>query len=349
MTDAGWYWPSRTTWSLALRELLFNAVCRHRQGDAPNVLLYCNRRGGSTWMMNTMAAHPGCRYVGRPFLTLLLSRHRRRVPSLARRGKLYDEGKLTQIVSIPSGEEQEFRALADDIINGRIEIYPSVNFRAPYFHRVTNRMVLQMTSGGSLIEWFDEHFNVMSGILLRHPISNALSIMARGWSPHADEYLDDIQFVDTQLTGHQVDLGRKIMASGSELARHVLDWTLKFLVPLRAFESGRYPSWIAWTYEETVEQPEAMIGLIAGHFKFTDVEPMLQQARRASRTATRSTAERLDDKQYVLSRWREKVGHEEEASLLNIPAAFGLTVYRPGRDGPSRRYRHMESAESRRS
>lgn len=300
-------------------------------------------------MMNTMAAHPGCRYVGRPFLTLLLSRHRRRVPSFARHGKLYDEGKLTQIVSIPDGEEQEFRALAGDIIEGRIEVYPSVNFRAPYFHRVTNRVVLQMTSGGSLIEWFDEHFDVMSGILLRHPISNALSIMARGWSSHANEYLDDIRFVDTQLTGHQVDLARGIMANGSELARHVLDWALKLLVPLRAFETGHHPSWMAWTYEETVEHPEAMVRLIAGHFQFTEVEPMLQQARRASRTATRSTVGRLDDKQYVLSRWRRKVGHEEEARLLDIPAAFGLRVYRPGRDGPSRKYRHLESAESRRS
>lgn len=335
---------SSTAAKLALREFSFRLVCRHAQGDRPNILLYCNRRGGSTWMLNTMAAHPGCRYVGRPFLTLPMSRHRRRLPSLARQESRCDAGEITQITHIEEGEEEEFRRLANDIIAGRIEIYPTLNFRAPYFHRVTNRLVLQMTSGGPLIEWFDQNFDVMTGILLRHPISNALSILNRGWTPHAHEYLDAPRFVEAHLSGAQVDLARRILAGESELARHVLDWCLKLLVPIRAFESGRHPSWFAWSYEEAVRDPERMVRLLARRFAFTDVEAMVEQAMRPSRTVTRSTAEKLADESYVLARWREEVSGSEEKELLAIPSAFGLNVYRVGEDGPTSAYRHFDES-----
>lgn len=333
---------SRTASSLVLRELLFRVCCRHRQGERPNILLYCNRRGGSTWMLNTMAAHPGCRYIGRPFLTLLRSRHRRRVPSLARNASRYDAGELTQIIHIEAKDEERFRQLAGDIIDGLIEVHPTLNFRAPYFHRVTDRMILQMTSGGPLIEWFDENFAVMTGILLRHPVSNALSIIAKGWPSHAHEYLADERFVDGHLSGTQVDLARRVLTGRSEAARHVLDWTLKMLVPVRAYESGRHPSWLAWTYEETVADSERIVRLIARHFEFGDVDAMLEQVTRASRTITRSTAERLKEPRYLLSRWRAEVGPGEEEELLAIPAAFGLTMYEPGKDRPAQRYRHLQ-------
>jgi hypothetical protein len=295
-------------------------------------------------MLNTLAAHLGCRYVGRPLLTLPLSRHRRRLPSLAHLADRCDAGEVTQLTHIPVGEEEAFRELAGDIIAGRVEVYPTINFRAPYFHRVTNRIAFQMTSGGPLIEWFDEHFDVMTGILLRHPISNALSIMKRGWAPHAREYIDDPGFVDTHLTGVQVDLGRRILAGESEAARHVLDWSLKLLVPIKAFESGRHPSWLAWTYEETVRHPEPMVRLLARRFDFTDVDAMLEQAMRPSRTVTRSTADRLEDETYLLGRWREKIGTEEEKELLAIPSAFELHVYEVGLNGPTSRYRHFDGS-----
>ena len=69
--------------NLALRELLFRTTCRHRQGETPNILLYCTPRSGSTWILNTVAAHPGLRYVGRPFMTALRSRWRHAIPDPA--------------------------------------------------------------------------------------------------------------------------------------------------------------------------------------------------------------------------------------------------------------------------
>lgn len=308
------------------------------------MLLYCNRRGGSTWMLNAMAAHPRCRYVGRPFLTLPLSRHRKLLPSMVRDAAAHDRGDRTQLICIEPDEEEAFETLADDVINGRVEVYPTLNFRAPYFHRVTDRIILQMTSGGPLCEWFDDRFDVMTGILLRHPISNALSIMARGWRPHAHEYLENEQFVEQHLTGVQVDLGRRILSGDSDIARHVLDWTLKLLVPVRALESGRHPGWLAWTYEESVLDPAAIVTLIAHHFDFIDVDVMLEQAMRASRTVTPATAERLNDKRYLLSRWRRRVTPEDEAELLSIPAAFGMTMYEPGSDLPGEAYRRLTVA-----
>lgn len=315
----------------AAREAAFRLYCRHRQGSKPNLLVYCTRRGGSTWLLNTLAAHPGTRYVNRPFLTALLTRHRRRIPDLGRTAQYPGNHVFRHPVHLAGEDERQFRDFAGKVLRGEIEIYPTLNFRAPYFHRVTDRIVFQMTSGGVLIEWFDANFPVETIILVRHPISNALSIMQRGWVPECDDFLNHRQFVEKHLNGDQVDLARRVQAKGPPLAVHVLDWTLKMLAPLRAHASGAHPNWTLLTYEQLVLEPDRMVRLIAERHGFPQIEPMLAQVARPSRTVTHSTADRVNDATFLLDRWRTKVTAEDEGELLRIPAAFGVEVYEPGR------------------
>jgi hypothetical protein len=314
----------------AARELAFRLFCRHRQGLKPNLLVYCTRRGGSTWLMNTLAAHPGMRYVNRPFLTAHLTRHRHRIPDLARAAGHTGDHTFRHVVHFEGEDEQRFREFANEVLRGEREIYPTLNFRAPYFHRRTDRIAFQMTSGGVLIEWFDANFPVETIILLRHPITNALSIVQKGWLPECGDFLNHQWFVETHLTGAQVDLARRVLANGSLLSIHVLDWSLKMLVPVRAHASGMHPRWTLMTYEQLVLEPERLLRLIAERHDFAEFEPMLAQVRRPSRTVTSSTAAKVDDPAFLLDRWRGKVPAEEERDLLDIPAAFGLEMYRPG-------------------
>jgi hypothetical protein len=315
----------------AARELAFRLFCRHRQGPRPNVLVYCTRRGGSTWLMNTLAAHPGVRYVNRPFLTAHLTRHRHRIPDLSRAADHRGGHTFRHPVHFEGEDEARFREFAGEVLRGETEIYPTLNFRAPYFHRRTDRIAFQMTSGGVLIEWFDAKFPVETIILLRHPIPNALSIMQKGWLPECGDFLNHRWFVDTHLSGRQVDLARRVLAGDCLLSIHVLDWALKMLVPVRAHASGRHPGWTLMTYEQFVLEPERLVRLVAERHDFPEVEPMLAQARRPSRTVTSGTAAKVDDPAFLLDRWRRKVSTEEERDLLRIPAAFGLEMYGAGR------------------
>ncbi len=48
-------------------ELLWYLTCVHEQGSEPNILLFATRRGGSTFLMELIAANRGVRSIDQPF------------------------------------------------------------------------------------------------------------------------------------------------------------------------------------------------------------------------------------------------------------------------------------------
>jgi hypothetical protein len=220
------------------------------------------------------------------------------------------------------------------VIEGRIHIYPTLNFRAPYFHRRTDRIVFQMTSGPPLIEWFEAHFDVQTVVLFRHPISNALAVERLGWPPECDDFLLHRSFVDEHLSAEQHARATEISREGSRLEQHVLDWSLKMLIPFRALQSGRHPEWVALSYEQMVSDPERVVRRLSSALDLPDVDSMLAQIRRPSRTVSASTSSQTDNPDYLLRRWRQRIDAEAERQLLEIPLSLGIDMYRPGNDGP---------------
>ncbi|MCH7840010.1 MAG: hypothetical protein IID38_07220 [Planctomycetes bacterium] len=206
-----------------------------------------------------------------------------------------------------------------------------LNFQAPYFHRKTNRVVFQMTNATPMIDWFHENFPVATVLLLRHPIPNALSIMQAGWRQECADFLNHRWFVEVQLTGEQVDFARRVVERGSLLAQHVLDWSLKMLIPLRALRSERYPEWLTITYEQLVLQPEELLQVLSRRLDLPDGAAMRDQLLRPSRTVSSETEGKIKDQDYLLRRWRKQINPAEEKELMKIPKMFGLDVYEPGR------------------
>ena len=323
-----------TAGRLFAREAAFRLLCRHRQGSRPNILLYCIRRGGSTWALNTVAAHPGLRYVGRPFLTLLQSRWRKHVPDLARAAGYDGPRTLRHIIHFAGDDEARFRAVARNVIEARWHVYPALNMRAPYFNRKTDRVIFQMTSGAPLINWFEANCDVATAVLVRHPIPTSRSIMQAGWEPECFEFLEHRWFVDTHLSGPQVDLARAIEAGEDELARHVLDWCLKMLVPLRQIGTPAAADWLLLSYESLVRRPEEAALRLSAGLDLPDINSMLAQIRRPSRTVSAATRGRVEDPGYLLSRWRKEIGADRDRELMKILTTFDIPTYEAGRDDP---------------
>lgn len=321
-----------------LRAIAFRLYCRHAQGPKPNILLYCTRRGGSTWLLNGLAAHPGMRYLGRPFMVLLESWWRKRVPDLDVAAGGPGSRPRRHIIHFEDDDERRFHEVAGDVVAGRIPVGPSMNIRAPYFNRVTDRLAAQMTSCTAMIEYFDANFDVATVILLRHPISNALSIEREGWEPECFEFLEHDWFRDTHLSARQVDLARRIEREGSLRERHVLDWCLKMLVPIRAFDSGHNPNWLMLSYEHLILDPARAVGRLGEVLHLSDEAAILEQLQRPSRTVTSTTAGRIDDVQYLLARWREQVDSQEEQLLMGLLEQFELDAYLFGQDAPQDRF-----------
>lgn len=318
---------TNTAFGLTLREAAFRLLCRHTPGDKPNILLFCTRRSGSTWVLNTLSAHPGMRYVGKPFLQALRSRHRSIVPSLSKAASDTTGYDFEQFVNFPDESLPAFDTLARKLLLAQIEVYPTLNLRSNYFHRKTDRVVYQVTNAIALAQRLDEMLPVQSALLLRHPISNALSIARYGWRHECRDFLLHKGFCDGVLTGEQVDLARNIVEASDELAKHVLDWCLKTMLPLRAIDSGQGQNWLVMTYEQTVQDPEQAVRRMADHFRLTDIDAMLSQVKRPSRTVTESTADKVDDKDYLIGRWQEKVGKAQRIELFKIVRAFGIDAY----------------------
>ena len=328
-------------WGLLAREILFKTFCRHRQGDKPNLLVFCTRRGGSTWLMNTIAAHPRCRYVNRPFLTATWSRHNKQIPDLAEFAGGYAEMKPEHFIAVAPKDEAQFRSFADDLIQGRIEAYPSLNFRAPYFHRVTDRMVFQMTNSTAMIDWFEAKIWADTAILYRHPISNALSIMRENWAPECQQFLKHQAYVSAYLDKDELGYAQAIATGGTLLEQHVLDWALKMKPLVAAPPPTQGRTRFELTYEECVIHPEDSIRQFAEAYGFEELEPMLEQVKRPSRTVTPDTASRVDDPQYVIGRWRQKVSDQEEQKLIDITHRLGVRIYNAGEDLAAPKYLHV--------
>ena len=315
---------------LLLRELVFRTVCRHRQGPKPNILLFAIRRSGTTMMLNTVASHPGLRYVGRPFRTALMSRFRRQIPDLATAAGHPGGRSGFSFIHFDGEAERQFRQFAKKVISAQIHIYPSLDFFQPYFQRVTDRVILQMTNETALIEWFNDQFDAPIFLLLRHPIPTGISVIKDGWRPNCEDFLNHEWFVQTHLAGPQVDLARRILDAGSPLAIEVLDWTLKMLLPIRAVRSGRHANWLVLTYEQAVLEPENVVRALSKSLDLPQEEPMLQQIRRASATASPSSARKVGDPDFQIKRWRKNVPPQQERELMSIPAVFGIDVYHAG-------------------
>lgn len=318
---------TNTVFGLTLREVLFRLLCSHKPGDKPNILLFCTRRSGSTWVLNTLSAHPGMRYVGKPFLQGLRSRHKAMIPDLNKAAGDTTGHNFEQFVGFSEQELTAFDAFARKLLLAEIEVYPTLNLRGEYFHRKTDRVVYQVTNAIALADRLSEQLPVQSALLLRHPISNALSIMKAGWADECNDFLMHEGFRDGVLTGEQIDLAKKVMDQGDALAKHVLDWCFKVMLPLRALERGRAKDWLVMTYEQTAQEPEQAVHRMADHFGLTDIQSMLSQVKRPSRTVTSSTVEKVADKDYLIGRWQKQVDPETRAELFKIVRAFEIDVY----------------------
>lgn len=325
-------------WKLTFREYLFRTVCRHRQGRRPNILLFCSRRGGSTWLLNTLASHPGMRYTGRPFMVSIFSRYRDRVPDLARAAGYEGDYRFEHVIHFEGDDLDRFERFARRLLHGQVEVYPTLHFGADYFHRKTDRIAFQITNATPMIEWFDDRLDIQPLLLFRHPIPTALSIMDKGWRQECYDFIYNRWFMDTRLNESQRALARAIVEGDSLLHKHVLDWTLKMLVPYRAMASGRHPDWPAVFYEQAVLRPEAVVEYLGGELDLPDTAAMLEQIRRPSKTVTASTADKVSDPGYLVGRWRETVDPETERDLMGILETFEIDLYRPGRLLPAERY-----------
>jgi len=314
-----------------VKEAIWFATTRHVPGTKRDICLFCTRRGGSTMVMEAIAANRGVKFLDQPVeatTETLTASQARLMPKV-------DSGEL---VSLDDELEARLRRLLDGIFDGSLPINAPWRFWQRSFDFRTDRLVLKIVGAKALIDWFDRSYDLDIAYVTRHPIPQSLSCIRNGWSLTARAYLRDHAFVSAHLDAATEAWCWDVLRSGSPLDRFVLNWALENLVPLRLLPDRSH--WTYISYEATVLDPEAVLVRLADALDLDDVDAMRRSIARPSRSSGLSTDDRrglieAGDRPALLASWRRHVEAGDERRAMAALDRLGLDLYRPGEDLPT--------------
>ncbi|MEM9385354.1 MAG: sulfotransferase [Pseudomonadota bacterium] len=314
--------PSLRLTAKALVKEAVGALTRHRPADLPNICLYATRRGGSTWLMELIAANPGITYSDQPFSIYSASaRQRNRIPT----------GPSGKLITVDDEAWARVSAYLEDLFSGRLRVNGPWRVWDPQFDWVSSRVVLKIVDAKALIDRIDQHFAVKTVYSTRHPIPTALSIIRNGWGLTTQAFLENPDFVHDHLSDRQQAYVHDVMEGDSLLLKHVVNWILENLVPLRLLPER--PHWLHVRYEDLVIEPESTVRSLATHLGLPCAEPMLARLTLPSRSTKQSSTARTrariaaGDSAWVHSRWRERISQADHLAVRDALARFDINLY----------------------
>jgi hypothetical protein len=246
------------------------------------------------------------------------------------------------VVELDDEQEPQFRRYVERVLRGELPVNAPTRFWARDFDFRSTRLLLKVTDANSMIDWFDRNYDLDIVYLSRHPIPQALSCIRNGWTLHVRPFQRNERFVERHLDPSLVSYAYKVLDTGSELERFVLNWTLENLVPARLLADR--PHWSYLSYEQCVLEPDDTVRSIAATLGLADVEAMERTVASASRSSILSAGATLEriaagDLAYLVGGWRDRVDADEERQAMAILERFGIDLYRTGDDTPTPRAR----------
>lgn len=304
------------------------ASWRYHQGPERNILLFAGRRGGSSILSQILSANPRIRDVDQPFDI----------------NQKYDEVSRIRIASLPAKPFSQFSSITEE---DKAIIIPYLgrlfSGQIPKLGKYVyaNRTVLKIVNASAIIDFLGTHFSTDIVYLLRHPISQSLSVMRNQWEITAEAYLNDEAFASRYLTSKQLAEGRKIMESGTYLEQAVLNWCLENVVPLYYSEVEKFTI----TYEELVVNPKPVLKDLNDKFSINQVEKLYQVIEKPSRSSAYSDKATLKfikagQKKDLISKWTKKITELEKERAQEILNTFDIICYSAYQVLPNEEFLH---------
>lgn len=290
----------------------------HRQGSKRNIFIFSTPRSGSTWLMELMLTQHGMKPCDEPFNI--------RRSEIAHALGIFDWDVLYSDEALPTIERYINSFVRGDFRGTFRNLLPWQQ----HYRFFTDRIVFKILHAGEdRIDWFLRTFNAQAVYLIRHPIPVALSReeLPRLWtfinSPYARHFTSD-----------QLAYAKHIAERGSYRQKAVLDWCFQNAVPVKHSMSDV----IFLTYEQLVLDPSPLINLLSRELEFNDVEKMMEMLSVPSGSVSKSTKETADalasmsrkNKAWLIEKWRDKVGLDEEKMLMEVLDVFCIDVYQCG-------------------
>jgi len=312
----------------AIKDIVRSVCSWHKQGAQPNIALFATPRGGSTWVMEILAAQPGMKFVDEPLNI--------RRENVQRTGVFAGWDEL-----MPEGHCED--RIIDFLAALAMGRYGNMN-TAPFqknYRILTNRVVYKIHAAKHLANQVRDRCGCQIVYLLRHPIPNTLS---RTVFPRLEHFLESPFYMDGYLTPDVAKEVRKIANKGNHLQRGIVSWCFE---NIDAHRNEDKEDWTILTYEELIQNPSGVCSVLADNLGLADLERTLGGVSEAATNVAmsdRKTQEVLQRGQgdgrtrYLISRWRDKVSDAEERELFSIIDLFEVDFYRVGRDIASEKY-----------
>jgi hypothetical protein len=316
---------------LALRDLIWWAANRHRQGERANIAIFGSRRSGSTLLMQAIAANPGVKSVDQPDSVFSASAYQARLLPILDSGQLHH---------LDPREQRLFEDYVARIEAGALHVNEPWQFWKRDFSRRSDRIVYKLTDSHGAATWMVDRFGWQPLVLFRHPLSQALSLSRLeggpgGWQPRVMGFLRSETYRHEHLDDRQAARAHDIWAGGDRLDRHVLGWILENLPLLRSWRQR--PSWSMVSYEAMVAEPEPVVVGLGAHFALPATARMRASLAESSRSTRglspleRAVAIRRGDRDGLLGSWRARVDDEARRRVGRHLEIFGIDLYHPDR------------------
>ena len=256
-------------------------------------------RGGTTWIAELINHDNSYRFMFEPFF----ARHVPEVRAFANRQYLR-----------PDDDDPVFLDPARRVVEGRIR-NQWIDF---YNHRtIAKRRLIKDIRANLFLKWLHLHFPGMPIVLLvRHPLAVASSRFYHGWSNDLANFLRDEKLMADHLEPHR----RLLETVTDPFEKHVVQWCVENLVPLRQFAAGELH--VAF-YENFSVDPRGELERLFDFLGKPFPETVLERVERPSHMTWAlpgSRTPRTSDPEA----WRPYVSAERVDRSLEVLGQFGL-------------------------
>lgn len=282
-----------------------------------DICLFASRRGGSTWLQEVICINGRIRAIDQPFSFYsgppFLHEH---LPIVTN----------SLFLHLDQEDEMRIKKYVDSIFAGHLVLGAQWRFWKKSFLLKSNRILLKITKGKSLMKWFTDNYDVDMVWLIRHPIAQSLSVIKAGWENDSKVYLQNPFFVDQYLNAGLQEFAGKILDHGDILEKYVLNWCLESLIPFHTLQ--KKPQIILISYEESVLKPENMAAYLSEKLGLNNCSAMKKGMSLPSRTTKFTHADVGSINWHnKIQQWEKSVPNNLRNRCFDIIERFGIDLY----------------------
>jgi len=290
---------------------IYNSINNTWHDKNKRVLISGLPRGGTTWLAEVLSSSPKTILIWEPL----------------RRFRLYEQNlhdfsnKIGWFPYIPINDSwKKGRETVDNIFSLQELNYKSLLKHNPY-KKVLNSdfAVIKCVTANGLLPYFNEHVDMRTILLIRHPCAVVLSQLNHpsfGSAHKEAEKFFDSKFVHSNRFAQYKKIYNELKTI-EELLSFI--WCMQHIIP---FESSKSNLRLVVFYEELLIHPEKEFPRI---FKFTNryISNYLELIKNPSHTIVDFNTNNTKQ----VEKWKEKLNKKQIENILSVLNKLGMDIY----------------------